>query len=154
MESVRTSETSVFSNDTIWRYIPEDSKLHTRRRKNLKSHIFLLLLGYLFSCTTLAAAIMKVKTVKVCESMAGKTRPWGILKYVDLWSLCGHAECRVNIGNLRSLLRRVVRRTNRIGKFISYLHCLHLLSVALLYFFRLSPCQKKDIAIRKRLQAP
>jgi len=39
MEAVRTSETSVHSNETTWRYIPEDSKFHTRRRENLKSHM-------------------------------------------------------------------------------------------------------------------
>jgi hypothetical protein len=38
MEAVRTSETSVHSNETTRRYIPEDSILHTRRRENLKSH--------------------------------------------------------------------------------------------------------------------
>jgi hypothetical protein len=38
LEAVRTSETSVNFNVTTRRYIPEDSKLHTRRRKNLKSH--------------------------------------------------------------------------------------------------------------------
>jgi hypothetical protein len=37
MEAVRTSETSVHSNETTRRYIPEDSILHTRR-ENLKSH--------------------------------------------------------------------------------------------------------------------
>jgi len=40
MEAVRTSETSVHFYLTIRRYIPEDSKLHTRRRENLKSHSF------------------------------------------------------------------------------------------------------------------
>jgi hypothetical protein len=40
MEAVRTSETSVYSNETTRRYIPEDSNLHTRHRKDLKSHIF------------------------------------------------------------------------------------------------------------------
>jgi hypothetical protein len=39
MEAVHTSETSVNFNVTTRRYIPEDSKLHTRRRENLKSHI-------------------------------------------------------------------------------------------------------------------
>jgi hypothetical protein len=39
IEAVRTSETSVNFNVTTLRYIPEDSKLHTRRRENLKSHI-------------------------------------------------------------------------------------------------------------------
>jgi hypothetical protein len=38
IEAVRTSETSVHFNVTTRRYIPEDSKLHTRRRENLKSH--------------------------------------------------------------------------------------------------------------------
>jgi hypothetical protein len=38
MEAVRTSETSVNINLTTRRYIPEDSKLHTHRRENLKSH--------------------------------------------------------------------------------------------------------------------
>jgi hypothetical protein len=38
VEAVRTSETSVNFNVTTLRYIPEDSKLHTRRRKNPKSH--------------------------------------------------------------------------------------------------------------------
>jgi hypothetical protein len=39
MEAVRTSETSVNFNVTARRYIPEDSKLHTRCRENLKSHV-------------------------------------------------------------------------------------------------------------------
>jgi hypothetical protein len=39
METVRTSETSVYSNETTRRYIPEDSKLHTRCRENLKAYI-------------------------------------------------------------------------------------------------------------------
>jgi hypothetical protein len=38
MEAVRTSEMSVHFNVTTWCYIPEDSKLHTRRCDNLKSH--------------------------------------------------------------------------------------------------------------------
>jgi hypothetical protein len=41
MEAVRTSEKSVNFNVTTRRYIPEYSKLHTRRRDNLKSHILL-----------------------------------------------------------------------------------------------------------------
>jgi hypothetical protein len=40
MEAVRTSETLVNIYLTTWQYIPEDSKLHTHRRENLKSHIF------------------------------------------------------------------------------------------------------------------
>jgi hypothetical protein len=39
MEAVRTSETFLHFNVTTRRYIPEDSKLHTLRRENLKSHI-------------------------------------------------------------------------------------------------------------------
>jgi hypothetical protein len=39
MEAVHTYETSVYSYETTRRYIPEYSKLHTRRRENLKSHI-------------------------------------------------------------------------------------------------------------------
>jgi hypothetical protein len=38
MEAVHTSETSVNFNMTTRRYIPENSKLHTRRCDNLKSH--------------------------------------------------------------------------------------------------------------------
>jgi hypothetical protein len=37
MEAVRTSETSINFNVTTRHYIPEDSKLHTRHRENLKS---------------------------------------------------------------------------------------------------------------------
>jgi hypothetical protein len=39
MEAVRICETSVHFNVNTRRYIPEDSKFHTRRRENLKSHI-------------------------------------------------------------------------------------------------------------------
>jgi hypothetical protein len=39
MEAVRTSETSVYSNDTTRRYIPEGSRLHVRRREDPKSHM-------------------------------------------------------------------------------------------------------------------
>jgi hypothetical protein len=39
MEAVSTSEMSVHVNVTRRRYIPEDSKLHTRYGENLKSHI-------------------------------------------------------------------------------------------------------------------
>jgi hypothetical protein len=39
MEAGRTSETSGKFNVITRRYIPEDYKLHTRRRENLKSHI-------------------------------------------------------------------------------------------------------------------
>jgi hypothetical protein len=39
IDVVRTSETSVCSNETTLHYIPEGSHRHTRRRDNLKSHI-------------------------------------------------------------------------------------------------------------------
>jgi hypothetical protein len=38
MEEARTLETSVDIQLRTRQYIPEDSKLHTRRRENLKSH--------------------------------------------------------------------------------------------------------------------
>jgi hypothetical protein len=41
MEVERISETSVYSNETTQRYIPEDSMLHILRRENLVSHITL-----------------------------------------------------------------------------------------------------------------
>jgi hypothetical protein len=37
-DAVHTSETSVYSSETIQHYIPEYFQLHTRRRENLKSH--------------------------------------------------------------------------------------------------------------------
>jgi hypothetical protein len=37
MEVLRTSETSIYFNETTRRYIPESCHLHTRRRANLKS---------------------------------------------------------------------------------------------------------------------
>jgi hypothetical protein len=40
MEAVRTSETSVYSNETTRRYIPEGSKLRIRCGENLKSHMY------------------------------------------------------------------------------------------------------------------
>jgi hypothetical protein len=42
MEAVGTSETSVYSSETARPYIPEGSNLHTRRRENLRSHIYCL----------------------------------------------------------------------------------------------------------------
>jgi hypothetical protein len=50
MEAVLTSEPPVNFNVTTRRYIPEDSKLHTRRLENVKSHNmpFGLLVGRLY----------------------------------------------------------------------------------------------------------
>jgi hypothetical protein len=39
MEAVRTSETSVYFNETTRRFISEGCHLHIRRRENLKSHV-------------------------------------------------------------------------------------------------------------------
>jgi len=55
MEALRTSETSVHFNVSTRRYTPEDTKLHTRSRENLKSHICLFICSLLndaFSITT------------------------------------------------------------------------------------------------------
>jgi hypothetical protein len=38
MEAVSTPETSVNFYQPAWRYNPEDSHLHIRRRENLKSY--------------------------------------------------------------------------------------------------------------------
>jgi hypothetical protein len=38
IEAIRTSETSVYSNQTTRCHISEGSRLHTRCRENLKSH--------------------------------------------------------------------------------------------------------------------
>jgi hypothetical protein len=53
-EAVRTSETSVNFNVTTWRYIPEDTKLHTRRCEDLKSHCLIL---YIADCVVECANI-------------------------------------------------------------------------------------------------
>jgi hypothetical protein len=37
LETVHTSETSVYSNETILRYIPEAYQVHIRRHEDLKS---------------------------------------------------------------------------------------------------------------------
>jgi hypothetical protein len=44
MEAVFASESSVYSNEITWHYIPEDFKLHNRRLENLKSHLIFLVL--------------------------------------------------------------------------------------------------------------
>jgi hypothetical protein len=60
MEAVRTSETSV-DNYFTRQYIPEDnSEHHTRRRENLKSHIFICsLFNDAFSITQIIQHRMK-----------------------------------------------------------------------------------------------
>jgi hypothetical protein len=47
-EAVRTSETSVNFCHTARRNIPEDSRLHTLRRENMKSHRVNTVLGFRF----------------------------------------------------------------------------------------------------------
>jgi hypothetical protein len=42
MEAANTSETLVNFYQTTRRYNPEDSHLHTHRRENLKSYLYLL----------------------------------------------------------------------------------------------------------------
>jgi hypothetical protein len=49
MEAVRISETSVNFNVTTRRYIPEDSKLHSRCLENLKSRVFISVQRAIFS---------------------------------------------------------------------------------------------------------
>jgi hypothetical protein len=71
VEAVRTSETSAHSNETAWRYIPEDSKLHTRRRENLKSH----------------------NTLEISSSYGGEYEDDSILGYYAVWS-CRSWFCR------------------------------------------------------------
>jgi hypothetical protein len=39
MAAVHASETSVYFNETTWRYIPEGCQFHSRRRENLKSRL-------------------------------------------------------------------------------------------------------------------
>jgi hypothetical protein len=52
MEAVRTSETSVYFNETPRRMkLPEGYNPHTRRRENLKSHMMVLLdCGTVLTC--------------------------------------------------------------------------------------------------------
>jgi hypothetical protein len=38
MEAVRNSETSLYSNENMQRYIPEGSHIHSHHHENLKSH--------------------------------------------------------------------------------------------------------------------
>jgi hypothetical protein len=50
MEAARTSENSVYFNETTWRYIPESCRLHICRRKNMQSQILIdWLIGWLIS---------------------------------------------------------------------------------------------------------
>jgi hypothetical protein len=44
MEAIYSSETSVVTQRTTWRHIPEDDTLHNHRCENLKSYNFTLFL--------------------------------------------------------------------------------------------------------------
>jgi hypothetical protein len=58
MEAASTSETSVNLYRTTQRNNPEDSHLHTCRRENMKSHLFLLLPTWLYTRLTVCGAIV------------------------------------------------------------------------------------------------
>jgi hypothetical protein len=47
MEAIRPSETSAHTRST-WRHIPEDGILHSHRRKNLKSYMYLRISMFVF----------------------------------------------------------------------------------------------------------
>jgi hypothetical protein len=79
MEAARTSETSVYFNETTRRYILENSKLHTRRRENLKSHKA--------SCIYLSVGEMQLQVVKACG-----TRGYSELYSSGLQTLFDHAS--------------------------------------------------------------
>jgi hypothetical protein len=65
MEAVRTSETSV-DNHFTRQYIPEDnSEHHTRRRENLKSHIFLI--SSLMHLRFFTVVLRKMKIIQMCN---------------------------------------------------------------------------------------
>jgi hypothetical protein len=48
MEAICSSETSVATQQTTRRHIPEDDTLHNHRRENLKSYISVLCYGRIF----------------------------------------------------------------------------------------------------------
>jgi hypothetical protein len=48
MEDICPAETSVDSQQTTRRYIPEDSTLHNHRCENLKSYMFLWYIRFFF----------------------------------------------------------------------------------------------------------
>jgi hypothetical protein len=58
MDAVRTSETSVYCNETTRRSISEGSNVHTRRSENSKSHSIYLFVCGLFNDTFSIAKII------------------------------------------------------------------------------------------------
>jgi hypothetical protein len=73
-----SSETSVHFNVTTRHYIPGDSKLHTRRRENLKSHLHFLLCS-LRTTLRIQAYLYLQKTIsrkKIERLWRNKTTPF------------------------------------------------------------------------------
>jgi hypothetical protein len=67
MEAVHTSETSVHFNVTTWCYIPEDYKLHTCHRENLKSHNWVFKLYFIFHNAQPQVTTWHMCTIKVTQ---------------------------------------------------------------------------------------
>jgi hypothetical protein len=50
MDAMCSSETSVDTEWTTWRYIPDDNIIHDHRSENLKSYIWMRTVSPLYSC--------------------------------------------------------------------------------------------------------
>jgi hypothetical protein len=69
MDAVRTSETSV-DNHSTRQYNPEDSsEHHTRRRENLKSHMFRIVFWDVLSCKM----IVDRRVIGIIPGVGGST---------------------------------------------------------------------------------
>jgi hypothetical protein len=92
MEAVRTSETSVYSNETTRRYISEESHLHTRLRENLKSER-LCLNVFIYDLFNDAFLVIWVYSIewrgdkwKMNSKGCGRKRSWPNLRcYFDIF---------------------------------------------------------------------
>jgi hypothetical protein len=77
MEAVRTSETSVYLNETTWSYIPERCQLHTRLRENLNVNKWntniIIKLPYLQAYLPVCSSneILKYKSHKISSCIEG-----------------------------------------------------------------------------------
>jgi hypothetical protein len=69
MEAVRTSETSVNFNVTAWRYILEDSKLHTRCRENPKSHVCIYVRQFVINIMFTTQVNLVLNQLKLCKQI-------------------------------------------------------------------------------------